>query len=150
MPLAGTFDSLALTDLLQIVHQSRMSGNLTVSAELEESRLAFREGVLISLVVGDPVRADIRPALLSWGYLSEAQLQRTLESTLRGQPLLAALRSQGLVSAGALRRVQALHAFETAMDLLFQGEGSFHFAPFGSGFRDDDPLPEQELLPAPV
>jgi hypothetical protein len=150
MPLAGTFDSLPLMDLVQLLHQARMSGSLTLTCQEEETRLGLREGVLVSLTVDDPIRADIRPALLAGGYLTEEELQRTLELAVHGAPLRAALGNLGLLSPEAIARAQAEHAFETAVDLLFQTEGSFHFARTGGGFRDSEPLPDQELVGEPI
>jgi hypothetical protein len=131
MPLSGTFDTMQLCDLMQWVHTSAKSGTLTVSVDLDETFLVFRDGVLIALGSDDPLRLDIGDEEHS---------------------LVDALIDLEIVEPSALAQVQVDHAFETVLDLFFHEEGSFHFSAGGSSHRVLPPpdIPQANYLKQPI
>jgi hypothetical protein len=140
MPLSGTMDTMQLCDLLQWIHTSAKSGTLTVSVGLDETYLAFRDGVLVALGSDDPIRLDIGQVLISKRLASADQITEAMRETDKERSLADQLIATGLVEEKVIVEVQADHAFETVLDLFFHDEGSFHFSPGEAAHR---------LLPPP-
>jgi hypothetical protein len=145
MPLSGTFDTMELPDLLQWIGTSAKTGTLTVSVETEDTYLVFQEGKLMAVGSSDPIRLDFGQVLLARGIITEEQLQSELKASQRGESLADLLVKEGWVSEQVIAQVQADHAFESVLDLMFVEEGSFHFSSGTTVSGLDQPL---EVLPS--
>ncbi|HOX44082.1 MAG TPA: DUF4388 domain-containing protein [Myxococcota bacterium] len=128
MPLSGTFDTLSLADLLQVVQQNQISGLLTVTCGLEDTHLVLARGDVLALGADDPARLDLGQELLAARLVSPGALQVLVRELPEGEGLREALGRQGGVDAEALAELEARHASELILGLLFREDGSFHLS----------------------
>ncbi|MBN2342170.1 MAG: DUF4388 domain-containing protein [Deltaproteobacteria bacterium] len=141
MPLFGTFDTMQLTDVIQWVLQSKASGRLVITVDMEETSLQFREGDLCALS-GDSLRLDLGHYLLRHGKITDEQLQQLMQRKSAVGSLKARIVASEILEYGALVKYEREYAIEILMDLFFCMEGSFHFTPGGG----DNVLDEKQEL----
>jgi hypothetical protein len=129
MPLSGTFDTIQLNELSQWIHSAKKSGTLSISVELEETHLVFKNGELVAVSSEGPLQLDLKQVLLTKKIVSEAQYQKAQDLCQQGESPLQKLVSMGALDESLLTALQAEHVFEIVLDLFFLEDGSFHFSP---------------------
>ena len=152
MPVSGTFDTMLLTDVIQWVHNTRQSGTLTVSVELEDTHLIFAEGEVVAVGTDDPLRLDLGQTLLARGVINEAQLVYALRRTDGEHSVVDVLVQSGALESGDVGRYQVEHIFDYALDLFLHQEGSFLFSPAASSqlLLFPTEVPAENLLKHPI
>lgn len=119
--LAGDLSGFPIADFVAFLHQSRLSGVLTVAAGGVERSIAFKDGEVRSAQSSAPGER-IGEVAIRLGYLTEARLG---EAIAGGRPLGKELVDRGLVSANDLWK--CFHEQVTAVfhAILLSREGVF-------------------------
>lgn len=142
MPLFGTFDTMQLTDVIQWILQSRATGRLIITVDMEETNLLFREGDLYG-VKGESLRLDLGHYLLRHGIISEEQLQKLMRHRSTVGSVKARIVATEMLDYVTLVKYEREYAIEILMDLFFCMEGHFHFAADGGESAVEE---RQELI----
>ncbi len=152
MPLSGTFDTMQLTDVIQWIHTTEQSGTLTVSVELEDTHLVFRQGEVVAVGSDDPLRLDLGQTLLARGVIGEEQLVDALDRAGPGRSIVEALVEAGALDAQEVGRHQVEHIFDFALDLFLHQDGSFFFSTNTSSTHllFPEEIPAENLLSQPI
>ena len=133
---------MQLPDILQWLANGRHTGTLIVSKGPVESRVFFREGVVLSSSSSDPT-GFLGHFLVSKGVITEKELEKAVASQAEENKLLGEiLVERGAVQQEKLDRMLQLKAEENIYDLFAWEEGEFLF-------RDGE-LPDHELVPLTV
>ena len=132
MPLSGTFDTVALSELLQWFHQTGKSGTLSISVDMEDTYLLLMDGDVAAVGSSDPLRLDTGQLLLAREMISEAQFKDALRQSGPKQTVSESLVANEAINKTRLHQFQSEHLFEMVMDLFFAPQGSFHFSPRSS------------------
>ena len=132
MPISGTLATMSLSDVLQWLQGSHKSGTLSLTVNMTDTILLFKNGDVEAMQGGGALQRDLGQELVVSGLISEEQLFSTLQSCAPDQTLADALLAQDLVDATAIVKAQREHALEHLLDLFFSDEGSFHFVDVGS------------------
>ncbi|HYQ80691.1 MAG TPA: DUF4388 domain-containing protein [Anaeromyxobacteraceae bacterium] len=134
--LAGDLGGFPIADLVAFIHQSKLSGALTVWAGGAERSLGFKDGEVRSARSEAPGER-IGEVAVRLGYLTEAQ---AAEAAQGERPIGRALVERGLVSARDLWK--CFHEQVTAVfhAILLAREGVFHLADEPEGERSGVPL----------
>src|SRR5574342_351861 len=134
--LAGDLAGFPLADLVVLVHQSKLSGILTVGSGGVERSVGFKDGEVRSARSEAPGER-IGEVAVRLGYLTEAQ---AAEAALAGRPIGRTLVERGLISAKDLWK--CFHEQVTAVfhAILLAQEGFFHLADEQEGERPGVPL----------
>ncbi|MSP61459.1 MAG: DUF4388 domain-containing protein [Myxococcales bacterium] len=128
MPLAGTFSTMPLPDVLQWLHDSRRTGWLSVSLEFEERFLRVEGGQITAVASDDARSLDLGPTLLALGLLDPPRLARArLAAERTGRPLAEVAQEEG-VDPERLDQAIAEHARRALLGLFLWREGRFHFS----------------------
>jgi DNA-binding response OmpR family regulator len=138
LSVAGSLEDLSFPDILQVVHLSRQSGTLVVSAPDGERRVRFRNGLVCDASLGDssPRLEDI---LVARGVVPPAALgpaRARQEST--GESLAVALVGMGALSQETLDRVVRDELRSLVRSFVLMQEGEFRFE------VDEDATPPEE------
>jgi hypothetical protein len=134
--LAGDLNGFPVADLVAFLHQSRMSGVLTISAAGAERSLGLKDGEVrraISSVPGERLE-DIAVRL---GFATEQQISAAAQS---GKPL-----GRGLVDAGVLGQNELWKCFHEQVTTVFHSiliarDGTFQLVDEEIGDRPGTPL----------
>jgi hypothetical protein len=134
--LSGDLSGFPIADFIAFVHQSRLSGLLTVAAAGSERSVSFREGEVrhaTSTVPGERI-GEVAARL---GYVTAAQAEA---ATRGGRPLGKALVDGGLLSASDLWK--CFHEQVTAVfhAILLMPEGIFWLLDEEASERPGAPL----------
>ncbi len=129
--LAGDLSGFPIADLVAFIHQSKLSGVLTVGAAGVERSVAFKDGEVRGAQSEAPGER-IGEVAVRLGYLTEAQV---VEATQAGRPIGKALVERGFISAGDLWK--CFHEQVTAVvhAILIARDGFFHLADEAEGDR---------------
>lgn len=139
MSISGSLNTMALTDLLQMLEQGRRTGTLKVHAGRIEKSVFFREGRLISCASNNPTEF-IGHFLISQGLISEEELAQAVhQQEQRHEPLGRILIARGALTEEELERQLRLKAEESILELFTWEAGDFEFL--------DDDLPSVEPVP---
>lgn len=134
--LAGDLNGFPIADFVGFVHQSRLSGVLTVSAAGAERAIAFQEGEVRraqSTVQGERL-GDVAVRL---GYATQEQVARVAQA---GKPIGKALVDAGVFGPNELWK--CFHEQVTAIfhAILLSRDGTFHLVHEEAGDRHGAPL----------
>jgi ActR/RegA family two-component response regulator len=138
LSVAGSLEDLSFPDILQVVHLSRQSGTLVVSAPDGERRVRFRNGLVCDASLGDssPKLEDI---LVTRGVVPPAALapaRARQESS--GESLAVALVGMGALSQETLDRVVRDELRSLVRSFVLMQEGEFRFE------VDEDATPPED------
>src|SRR5262245_47597390 len=158
--VVGSLENLSFPDILQVVHLSRQSGTLILTAPDGERRVRFRHGLVCDASLGadGPRLEDL---LLSRGLVPPAALpaaRARLAET--GESLPAALVGLGAVSQESLETVVRGELSALLRSFVTMQEGEFRFevdenepppeeAPLREGIGPDAILGDPETTPPP-
>ncbi|HSM91621.1 MAG TPA: DUF4388 domain-containing protein [Anaeromyxobacteraceae bacterium] len=119
--LAGDLSGFPIVDFVAFVHQSRVTGVLTVASEGVERSITFKDGEVRS---ADSSASGERlgEVAVRLGFATEAQLAAVRSS---GQPIGRALVAGGVVSANDLWKCVHEQVGEVFHAILLAGEGVF-------------------------
>jgi hypothetical protein len=134
--LAGDLTGFPIADFLAFVHQSRLSGVLTVVAEGVERSVAFQDGEVRSARSSAPGERTGEVAV-RLGFASESQVA---QAGAGGKPVDKALVDGGVLSANDLWK--CLHEQVTAVfhAILLTPSGTFFLLDEDPGERHGQPL----------
>src|SRR5688500_1777783 len=129
MPIEGPVEELALADLLQLLHLSRRTGELSVRAE-DGTRVALllETGALTGARAGDP-ELRLGRLLQRAGKVEESQIQRALERQRRSgvRRIGELLLEQGAVAVSDVERALRFQIEEVVLDLMRWRNGELRF-----------------------
>jgi hypothetical protein len=134
--LAGDLSACPIGDLVAFVHQSKLSGVLTVGAAGVERSVAFREGEVRSAESEAPGER-IGEVAVRLGYVTEDQLAEASSGT---RPVGKVLVERGLVTAKDLWRCVQEQVTAVFHSILLAREGTFHVVDEPEGDRPATPL----------
>lgn len=134
--VAGDLGGIPIADFLGFVHQSRLSGTLTVSADGVDRSITFKDGEVRSAASTAPGER-LGEVAIRLGLATEAQLARAASS---GSPMVRALAEEGGLSASDVWR--CLHEQLTTVfhGVLLSPSGTFALVDEDPGERTPAPL----------
>lgn len=134
--LAGDLSSFPIADFIAFVHQSRLSGVLTVAAEGVERSIAFHDGEVRS-AQSTAAGERLGEVAVRLGYATEAQVAR---AGAGGKPIGKALSEMHVLGANELWR--CVHEQVTAVfhAILLSSAGTFYLVDEEPGERQGTPL----------
>jgi hypothetical protein len=134
--LAGDLSGFPIADFVAFIHQSRLSGVLTIATDSVERSVAFQDGEVRSARSSAPGER-IGEVAVRLGYLAEPQLS---EAVAGGRPLGKELVDRGFLSANDLWK--CFHEQVTAVfhAILLSREGIFLLVDEDVGDRPGAPL----------
>ena len=127
MPLKGTFDTVSLAGVIQMLCDENKTGLLRAKKGIEEYQLVFLEGNIVYAV--KPFKKDtLGELLLKDGVISEGIIKDCLMiANFNKQALGKILVEEGLIT----RRVLARYLYQQLEDILFElflwNEGEFEY-----------------------
>ena len=134
--LAGDLSGFPIADFVAFLHQSRLSGVLTVSSGGVERSVAFQEGEVRgaqSAAAGE----RIGEVAVRLGYATEAQIG---QAAAAGRPIGKALVELGIVSANDLWKCFQEQVTEVFHAILLSPTGTFFLVDEDAGERLGAPL----------
>lgn len=142
MSVVGNLEDLSFPDILQVVHLSRQSGTLILSAPDGERRVRFRQGLVCEASLG-PEHPSLGDLLVERGLVSPAALgparARQKES---GESLAGALVALGALSQESLEKLVREELRTLVRSFVTMQEGEFRFE-----VDEDAPPPEETPVP---
>jgi len=120
--LAGDLAAFAIGDLIAFMHQSRLTGVLTVASGAAERALAFREGEVRS-VRSTAAGERLGDVAVRLGYATEAQVA---QAGAGGKPIGKPLVDMGFVSASDLWKCLHEQVAAVFQAILMARTGTFH------------------------
>ncbi len=134
--LAGDLAGVPIADLVAFIHQSRLSGVLTVDTAGVERSVSFQDGEVRG-AQSDAPGERIGEVAVRLGYLTEAQVA---EAAQGGRPIGKVVVERGFMSANDLWR--CIHEQVTAVfhAVLLARDGSFYLADEPEADRPGAPL----------
>jgi len=134
--LAGDLSGFPIADLIAFVHQSRLSGVLTVATEGVERSITFQDGEVRN-AQSSAAGERIGEVALRLGYLTEAQVA---QASAGGKPMGKTLAELGLLGPNELWK--CLHEQVTAVfhSILLSPAGTFFLVDEDPGERHATPL----------
>ncbi len=142
MSVVGNLEDLSFPDILQVVHLSRQSGTLILSAPDGERRVRFRQGLVCDASLG-PQHPSLGDLLIERGLVSPASIapaRARQEST--GESLAGALVALGALSQDSVEKVVREELRTLVRSFVTMQEGEFRFE-----VDEDAPPPEETPLP---
>lgn len=127
MPLKGTFDTVSLPGVIQLLGDESKTGILRVKKDREEYQIIFLKGNIVYAV--KPFRKDVLgEMLLSEGVISKEQLDYCLVvARVKKQALGKVLVEKQLIS----KKILANYLYRQLEDILYElflwDEGSFEY-----------------------
>ncbi len=142
--LAGDLSAFPIADFVAFVHQSHVSGVLTVAAEGAERAIAFKDGEVRraqSSVVGERI-GDV---VVRLGFATEPQVSAAVQP---GKPLGKALVDAGLLGPNDLWKCFHEQVTVVFHSILLSRDGTFRLVDDDVGERPGTPLSvsTQQLL----
>lgn len=119
---------MPLTDVIQWILDSKATGHLVVTMDMEETTLEFRNGDMVG-ISGESLRLDLGHYLLRHGKITETQLQTLVQPRSEMGSIKARMVANGILDYATLVNSERSYAMEILMDLLFVTDGNFHFTP---------------------
>ncbi len=139
MGIVGNLRTMQLEELLQWLSQSKKNGTLEIVHGPVEKKIFFKEGLILSSASNRP-EEYLGHFLVNYGLITEAQLNRAIESQQQTRMLLGMiLVNNGALSEQELSRMLRIKAEESIYDVFSWPEGDFRFL--------DDVLPEGAMVP---
>ncbi len=134
--LAGDLTGFPVPDLVAFIHQSRLSGTLTVSGGGVSRSVAFKEGE-VRCAVSEVPGERVGEVAVRLGYITAEQLDEALAG---GRPIGKVLVERGSIAANDLWK--CLHEQVTAVfhSILLSQEGVFWLTDAPEGDRPGTPL----------
>jgi hypothetical protein len=130
MPIEGSLREFALTDIFQLLHLSRKTGELRIVREPSGSNavVIFNGGAVVGANV-DEATPRLGYMLLNAGKITEADLHRAdqLHSEDRSRPWSEIIRSLQVVEQGEMERYVKIQVEEFAYEILGWRDGKFSF-----------------------
>jgi hypothetical protein len=130
MPLHGTLEGFALTDILQIISVGKITGVANLTDDEKTVRLVFRSGRVIH--ANSPTEHRLGTRLVAGGYLTADDLDRALEEQQTRHPhtpLASLLVELNLVRQEILEHETEAHIKEVFDSLLDWTDGVLQFKP---------------------
>lgn len=130
MSLSGELGDIGLFEVIQQLHQLRKTGELHVKSEVEEGRIGFCRGLVVS--VGVPGARYLGDILLARGLATDEMLGAALRVQFEGggaRSLGQILISDFAIGQEALAAAVIEQIHENAQRLLSCRTGSFEFVP---------------------
>ena len=142
MSVVGNLEDLSFPDSLQVVHLSRQSGTLILSAPDGERRVRFRQGLVCDASLG-PQHPSLGDLLIERGLVSPAAvvLARARQQST-GESLAGALVALGALSQESVEKVVREELRTLVRSFVTMQEGEFRFE-----VDEDAPPPEETPLP---
>lgn len=134
--LAGDLSSLPIADFIAFVHQSRLSGVLTVASDGVERSIAFKDGEVRS-AQSSAAGERIGEVAVRLGYATEAQVA---QASAGGQPLGKALSEAGVLGANELWKCLQEQVAAVFHGILLSPAGTFFMVDEEPGERLGTPL----------
>jgi hypothetical protein len=134
--VAGDLGGVPIADFLGFVHQTRLSGTLTVSADGVDRSIVFKDGEVRS-AASTAAGERLGEVAVRLGLATEAQLARAAASS---RPLVRALEEEGGLSASDVWRCLNEQLTAVFDGMLLSPSGTFTLV-------DEDPA---ERSPAPL
>lgn len=130
MALTGDLAQLHITDIIQLIHTTRQSGNLSVEGSRGESRIIFSNGYIVSANHLNS-RVRIGSVLVAMKAISAEDLKLALDlqkkAGINRKPLVNTLKQLGkLKDDAAFRGLKKLIEL-TVVELISWKEGTFTF-----------------------
>jgi hypothetical protein len=142
MSINGNLQTMNLAELLQWLANGRQTGTLSISNGIEEKKVLFRDGEIVSSSSSDP-KGFIGQFLISKGVITEEILAQAIAvQNEQGGLLGEILVEGGAVGQEMLDQMLKLKTEENIFELFAWEEGTFEF-------RDGD-LPQQGLVPMAI
>lgn len=139
MGIVGNLRTMQLEELLQWLSQSKKNGTLEIVHGPVEKKIFFKEGLILSSASNRP-EEYLGHFLVNHGLITEAQLNRAIESQQQSRMLLGMiLVNNGALSEQELSRMLRIKAEESIYDVFSWPEGDFRFL--------DDILPDGAMVP---
>jgi tetratricopeptide (TPR) repeat protein len=139
MGIVGNLRTMQLEELLQWLSQSKKNGTLEIVNGPIEKKIFFKDGLILSSASNRP-EEYLGHFLVNHGLISEAQLNRAIESQQQTRMLLGMiLVNNGAISEQELTRMLRIKAEESIYDVFSWPEGDFRFL--------DDVLPDSAMVP---
>lgn len=154
MSVIGSLEDLSFPDILQVVHVSRQTGTLILSAGDGERRVRFQDGLVCGATLGrgGPELEDllVQKGLVDGHFLKAARDRRGRT----GEPVGSALVALGAVSQETIEQVVREELRSILRSLVLLQEGEFRFvvdeeapAPGGGELAIEGGLGPEALLP---
>ncbi len=129
-------------DLLQWLSLAQKTGTLFVTSAAVQKRVFFRNGRIIASASNDP-REYLGQFLMSYGFISEAELKKAMEVQAQTRVLLGKiLVNINAIGESDLLRLMRLKVEEEIYGIFLWKDGDFHFV--------DDELPDMEMVPLQI
>jgi len=142
MSINGNLQTMNLAELLQWLANGRQTGTLSISNGIEEKRVFFRDGEIVSSSSSDP-KGFIGQFLISKGVITEEILAQAIAvQDEQGGLLGEILVEGGAVEQEMLDQMLKLKTEENIFELFAWKEGTFEFL--------DGELPQQGLVPMAI
>jgi CheY-like chemotaxis protein len=127
LTVVGSLEDLSFPDILQVVHVSRQTGTLILSAPDGERRVRFHNGLVCGATLGEG-GPELEELLLARGHIDAPALERARARRGRtGEPVSAALVGIGAVSQESIERVVRDELASLLRSLVLLQEGEFRF-----------------------
>jgi hypothetical protein len=134
--LAGDLSGFPVADLVAFIHQSKLSGVLTVGTAGVERSVAFKDGEVRGAQSEAPGER-IGEVAVRLGYLAEGQ---AAEAARAGRPIGKVMVERGFISAKDLWKCFHEQVTVVFHAVLLAREGYFHLADEAEGDRPGAPL----------
>ncbi len=127
MDLQGSFESLFLTSLLQLLCDENKSGVLRVTSGAKESKVFFKNGTIVYAISSEK-QSRLGYLLRNNGLISAEQLQKCLElSREQKESLGKTLVDTGCLSRETLDEYNRKQIEEILYNILFWDQGQFEY-----------------------
>lgn len=127
MDLQGSFESLFLTSLLQLLCDENKSGVLRVTSGAKESKVFFKNGTIVYAISSEK-QSRLGYLLRNNGLISAEQLQKCLElSREQKESLGKTLVDTGCLSRETLDEYNKKQIEEILYNILFWDQGQFEY-----------------------
>jgi len=142
MSINGNLQTMNLAELLQWLANGRQTGTLSITNGIEEKRVFFRDGEIVSSSSSDP-KGFIGQFLISKGVITEEILAQAIAVQGEQGGLLGEILVEGgAVEQEMLDQMLKLKTEENIFELFVWEEGTFEFL--------DGELPQQGLVPMAI
>jgi len=130
MALTGDLAQLHITDIIQLIHTTRQSGNLSVDGSRGESRIIFSNGYIVGANHLNS-RVRVGSVLVAMKAISAEDLKFALDTQKKAginrKPLVSTLKQLGKLKDDAAFRALKKLIEITVVELISWKEGTFTF-----------------------
>ena len=142
MSVVGNLEDLSFPDILQVVHLSRQSGTLILTAPDGERRVRFRQGLVCDARLG-PQHPSLGDLLIERGLVPPASLgPARARQAETGETLAVALVALGALAQESIEKVVREELRTLVRSFVTMQEGEFRFE-----VDEDAPPPEETPVP---